>query len=176
MRDLFFPYDLSWGYPDVLLYICAYLLDNQSTTALFGLFLHGCSVISLWLHKREGFRNIFSLLHLWHTIEIVSMSRFCSCFLGKRHQGSMPTIQYVCTWMGLVVHALTRFDFWGIVVRLGLITAYNFCTIKFKYQTGLGSDSISSHFWIIIYLGHWYFLKNHLDHDPLPPICTLREL
>jgi hypothetical protein len=42
---------------DVFLYICAYLLDDQSTTVLFGLFLRPCSVTSLWLHTHEGFRN-----------------------------------------------------------------------------------------------------------------------
>jgi hypothetical protein len=45
-----------------------------------------------------------------------------------------------------------------------------FCTIRFKDQVGLGSGFISSHFWTIIYLGPWHFVKNHMDHNPLPPL------
>jgi hypothetical protein len=49
---------------------------------------------------------------------------------------------------------------------------YKFCTIRFKDRSGLGSGSIYSHFWTIIYLGLWHFVKNYLDHDPLPPLGT----
>jgi hypothetical protein len=53
---------------------------------------------------------------------------------------------------------------------LGLTMGCKFCTIRFKDQVGLGSGFISSHFWTIIYLGPWHFVKNHMDHNPLPPL------
>jgi hypothetical protein len=56
-------------------------------------------------------------------------------------------------------------------VRVGLTMGCKFCTIRFKDQVGLGSGFISSHFWTIIYLGPWHFVKNHMDHNPLPPLC-----
>jgi hypothetical protein len=55
---------------------------------------------------------------------------------------------------------------------LGLTMGYNFCTIRFKDRSGLGSSFISSHFWTIIYLAPWHFVKNYLDHNPLPGVVT----
>jgi hypothetical protein len=52
---------------------------------------------------------------------------------------------------------------------------YKFCTIRFKDRSGLGSGSIYSHFWTIIYLGLWHFVKNYLDHDPLPPLLLSHD-
>ena len=57
---------------------------------------------------------------------------------------------------------------------VGLTMGYKFCTIRFKDRSGLGSGFISSHFWTIIYLGPWHFVKNYLDHDPLPPLLPRR--
>jgi hypothetical protein len=45
---------------------------------------------------------------------------------------------------------------------------YKFYTIKFKDRIGLGSNHISIHFLTKIYLGPYYFVMKHLDHDPLP--------
>jgi hypothetical protein len=60
----------------------------------------------------------------------------------------------------------------GNCAWVGLTMSYNFCTIRFKDRSGLGSGFISSHFWTMIYLGPWHFVKNYLDHDPLPPLCV----
>jgi hypothetical protein len=45
-----------------------------------------------------------------------------------------------------------------------------FYTTKFKDRIGLGSDPISIHFRTKIYLESYYFVKKHLDRDPLPPL------
>jgi hypothetical protein len=56
------------------------------------------------------------------------------------------------------------------VLRVRLTMGYKFCTIRFKDRSGLESGSIYSHFWAIIYLGPWHFVKNYLDHNPLPAL------
>ena len=60
-------------------------------------------------------------------------------------------------------------------VWLGLTMGYKFCTIRFKDRIGLGSGSIAIHFWTIIYLGLWHFVKNHLDQIHYHPYVRQRN-
>jgi hypothetical protein len=131
----------------------------------------------------------WTFLHSWstpssHNVEVKSQRRFAATivvdsvdadgygegvvarvFIGAR--GSTRAHQILTTAIGFNNPPGT----WRNGADLGLTMGYNFCTIRFKDRSGLGSGFNSSHFWTIIYLGPWDFMKNYLDHDPLSPLC-----